>query len=60
VRLGGLPAKAVTSGYHLAAIPAGKIRIAADWLLQAVLPRQIVQLGLLADPARGTGSPRLT
>ena len=60
VRLGGLPAKAVTRGYHLAAIPAGKIRIAADWLLQAVLPRQIVQLGLLTEPARGPGLPRLT
>ena len=53
VRLSGLAAKAVTRGYHLTAIPANKIRIAADWLLDAVLPRQTVQLGLLADPDPG-------
>ncbi len=50
VRLSGPAAKAVTRGYHLTAIPAGKVRIASDWLLGAVLPRQAVQLGLLAEP----------
>ena len=53
VRLSGLAAKAVTRGYHLTAIPANKIRIAADWLLDAVLPRQTVQLCLLTDPDPG-------
>ena len=32
--------------------PANKIRIASDWLLDAVLPRQAVQLGLLEEPPR--------
>ena len=55
MRLSGLAAKAVTRGYHLTAIPANKIRIAADWLLDAVLSRQMVQLGLLADRDPGLG-----
>ena len=53
IRLSGLPAKAVTRGYHLAALPANKIRVAADWLLDAILPRQIVQLGLAGQPHAG-------
>ncbi|MFD0070413.1 hypothetical protein ACFVJ9_57450, partial [Streptomyces sp. NPDC127574] len=40
-------AGAVTRGYHLAAMPANRVRVAADWLLDAVLPRQSVQLGLV-------------
>ena len=52
LRLSGVPAKAVTRGYHLSAIPANKIRIASDWLLDALLPRQAVQLGLLEEPPR--------
>jgi NADH dehydrogenase len=47
VPLAGLSAKAVTRGYHLAAMPGNRIRTAADWLLDAVLPRQTVQLGLV-------------
>jgi NADH:ubiquinone reductase (H+-translocating) len=47
VPVSGLPAKAVTRGYHLAAIPANRARIAADWLLDAVLPPQVVRLGLV-------------
>ena len=47
VALAGLPAKAVTRGYHLAAMPGNRIRTAADWALDAVLPRQTVQLGLV-------------
>jgi len=53
LRLSGLAAKAVTRGYHLTSIPANKIRIASDWLLDALLPRQTVQLGLLAEPSQG-------
>jgi NADH dehydrogenase len=53
VPLSGLPAKAVTRGYHLAALPGNRTRVAADWLLDAVLPRQSVQLGLV----RGTAVP---
>jgi len=47
VRLSGLPAKAVTRGYHLLAMPANRTRIATGWALDAVFPRQLVQLGLV-------------
>lgn len=48
VPLSGLPAKAVTRGYHLLSLPGNRVRTAADWLAEAVLPRQTVQLGLVA------------
>jgi NADH:ubiquinone reductase (H+-translocating) len=47
VPLSGRPAKAVTRGYHLLALPGNRVRVAADWALGAVLPRQAVQLGLI-------------
>ncbi|MDX3746338.1 NAD(P)/FAD-dependent oxidoreductase [Streptomyces sp. AK08-02] len=47
VSLSGPVAGAVTRGYHLAAMPGNRVRVAADWLLDAVLPRQGVQLGLV-------------
>jgi NADH dehydrogenase len=47
VPLSGLPAKAVTRGYHLLSMPGNRVRVAADWLLDAALPRQEVQLGLV-------------
>ncbi|MFF5024667.1 NAD(P)/FAD-dependent oxidoreductase [Streptomyces collinus] len=61
VPLSGLPAGLVTRGYHLAALPAGRVRVAADWLLDAVLPRQGVQLGLVRSWAvpLDTASPEL-
>ncbi|MEW2403153.1 FAD-dependent oxidoreductase [Streptomyces sp. NPDC046862] len=69
VALSGPLAGAVTRGYHLAAMPGNRVRVAADWLLDAVLPRQGVQLGLVrswsvpldtASPelARVPGEPR--
>jgi NADH dehydrogenase len=51
VPLAGLPAKVVTRGYHLLALPGNRTRTAADWLLNAVLPRQTAQLGLVRSPA---------
>jgi NADH:ubiquinone reductase (H+-translocating) len=51
VPLAGLPAKTVTRGYHLAAIPANRTRIVADWLLDTILRRQAVHLGLVPSPA---------
>ncbi|MEV0928065.1 NAD(P)/FAD-dependent oxidoreductase [Streptomyces spongiicola] len=48
VPLSGLLAGAVTRGYHLAAMPGNRVRVAADWLLDAALPRQAVQLGLVS------------
>jgi NADH:ubiquinone reductase (H+-translocating) len=53
VPLSGLPAKAVTRGYHLLAMPGNRTRTAVDWLLDAVLGRETVQLGLV----RGTAVP---
>jgi NADH dehydrogenase len=47
VPLSGPVAGAVTRGYHLAAMPGNRVRVAADWLLDALLPRQSVQLGLV-------------
>ncbi|MFI8950233.1 FAD-dependent oxidoreductase [Streptomyces sp. NPDC053750] len=47
VPLSGPAAGAVTRGYHLAAMPGNRVRVAADWILDAVLPRQAVQLGLV-------------
>ncbi|WP_069812241.1 NAD(P)/FAD-dependent oxidoreductase [Streptomyces sp. TP-A0874] len=47
VPLSGLAAKAVTRSYHLMAMPGNRIRTAADWLIDAVLPKDDVQLGLV-------------
>ncbi|MEN3615106.1 NAD(P)/FAD-dependent oxidoreductase [Plantactinospora sp. ZYX-F-223] len=47
VPLSGLPAKAVTRGYHLIAMPANRARVSADWLLDAAFTRQAIQLGLV-------------
>ena len=51
VQLSGLPAKAVTRGYHLLSIPGNRIRVGSDWLLDAVLPRQAVETGLVSSTA---------
>jgi NADH:ubiquinone reductase (H+-translocating) len=47
VPLSGLPAFAITRGYHLLALPGNRARTLADWTLEALLPRQTVQLGLV-------------
>ncbi|GAA3819801.1 FAD-dependent oxidoreductase [Streptomyces phyllanthi] len=61
VPLSGPVAGAVTRGYHLAALPGNRVRVAADWLLDAVLPRQAVQLGLVRSWSvpLDTASPEL-
>ncbi|MEU9573599.1 FAD-dependent oxidoreductase [Streptomyces massasporeus] len=61
VTLSGVPAGVVTRGYHLAAMPGNRVRVAADWLLDAVLPRQAVQLGLVRSWSvpLDTSSPEL-
>lgn len=51
VPLAGLPAKVVTRGYHLLSMPGNRVRVAADWLLDTLLPRQGVQLGLVPPNA---------
>jgi NADH dehydrogenase len=59
VPLSGPPAKAVTRGYHLLSLSGNRVRTAADWALDAVLPRPTVQLGLVPPTAvpLETGSP---
>ncbi|MGW0583805.1 NAD(P)/FAD-dependent oxidoreductase [Streptomyces sp. NPDC002920] len=61
IPLSGVPAGLVTRGYHLAAMPGNRVRVAADWLLDAVLPRQSVQLGLVRSWSvpLDTASPEL-
>lgn len=49
--LSGLPAAAVTRAYHLLSQPGNRARVAADWALDAVLPRHGVQLGLVPPDA---------
>jgi NADH dehydrogenase len=48
VPLSSLPAAAVTRGYHLLTIPTagGRLRVAADWLLDSLTARQLTQLDL--------------
>ncbi len=61
IPLAGIPAKVVTRGYHLLSMPGNRVRTAADWLLDAALPRQTVQLGLVRAAAvpLDTASPEL-
>ncbi len=61
VPLSGRPAKAVTRGYHLMAMPGNRVRTIADWLLEALTGRQTVQLGLVRSGAvpLDTDSPEL-
>lgn len=51
VPLSGLPARAVTRGYHLTALPANRLRTATDWAFTAVARRPAVQLGLVPGPS---------
>ncbi|MCO8277680.1 NAD(P)/FAD-dependent oxidoreductase [Actinoplanes sp. TRM 88003] len=51
VPLSGLPARVVTRGYHLTALPANRWRTAADWLFTALGSRPAVQLSLVPGPA---------
>jgi NADH:ubiquinone reductase (H+-translocating) len=49
VPLSGPLAKVVTRGYHLYALPAGsnRVRVAADWLFQTLLPPDSTQLSVI-------------
>jgi NADH:ubiquinone reductase (H+-translocating) len=61
IPLSGFPARVVTRGYHLMAMPGNRVRTAVDWLLDTVLGRQSVQLGLVRGPhvPLDTDSPEL-
>jgi NADH:ubiquinone reductase (H+-translocating) len=51
VEMYGIAAKAVTLAYHLYALPSTphRLRVGLDWALAAVLPRPLVQLGLIRE-----------
>jgi NADH dehydrogenase len=51
IPLAGLPAKAVTRGYHLLSMPGNRVRTATEWLLHAVLPGETAELGLVRSAA---------
>jgi NADH:ubiquinone reductase (H+-translocating) len=51
VKLTGKPAHVVARGYHLMSMPGNRLRTAVDWTLDALLPRQTAQLGLVRSPA---------
>ena len=51
VPLGGFPAKVVTRGYHLSAMPGNRARTAVDWTEHAVLGPELQRLDLV-DPAQ--------
>lgn len=51
IPLSGWPAKVITRGYHLVSLPGNRIRTVADWILDAAVGRQSVQLGLVRSGA---------
>jgi NADH dehydrogenase len=61
IPLAGLPAKVVTRAYHLLTLPGNRARTAAEWALDAVLPRETAELGLVRSDAvpLDTDSPEL-
>jgi NADH dehydrogenase len=61
IPLTGLPAHTVARGYHLFSMPGNRARIAVDWALDLLLPRQTAQLGLVRSPAvpLDTASPEV-
>jgi NADH:ubiquinone reductase (H+-translocating) len=61
IPLSGLPAKVLTRGYHLFSMPANRVRIAIEWVLDAIMGRQSVQLGLVRSDSvpLDTASPEI-
>ncbi len=51
VPLSGWPAKVVTRGYHLMAMPSNRLRVALDWTADVLTRRQLVHFGLV--PSEG-------
>ena len=47
VPLSGFPAKVVTRGYHLSAMPGNRARTAVDWVEHAVFGPQSARLDLV-------------
>jgi NADH dehydrogenase len=53
IPLSGHLAQLVTRAYHLYALPANRLRVAADWFIDIVGHHQLVQLGLVAGESSG-------
>jgi len=51
IPLAGLPAKIVTRGYHPISLPGNRIRTATEGTLEALLPRETSELGLVRSAA---------
>lgn len=51
IPLSGFPAKVVTRGYHLLAMPGNHPRVIADWVLDATFRRQVSQIGTVRGSA---------
>jgi NADH dehydrogenase len=47
IPLGGFPAAAITAGYHLLALPGNRAVVATQWLINTLVKRQPVQIGLI-------------
>lgn len=47
VPIAGPPAKVLTRAFHLVALPGGRLRVATDWMNEALADRQVVHLGLV-------------
>jgi len=46
-------ADAITRGRHLAALPAGRLRVALRWMAETLAGRQTVQFGFVAETGVG-------
>jgi NADH dehydrogenase len=49
IPLSGWPAKVITRGYHLLALPDNRLRVAADWFTDLLARRHVVQFGLVPE-----------
>jgi NADH dehydrogenase len=47
IPLSGLPANAVTRGYHLNAMSGNRMRVLTDWALNAVMPPEAISLAVV-------------
>lgn len=59
IPMSGLPAKVITKGYHLHALPTmtNRLRVLADWTLGMLTPNQDVRLGPVYDDDPAEASP---
>jgi NADH dehydrogenase len=49
IPLSGPIANAVTRGYHLGSMPGNRMRVLADWVLNAVTPLEATSFGVISS-----------